>query len=457
MIKYYDTLAAYEADVKSEFESQVSLIGTDNSIKVDGKNVVVGIRAAVTGSIAVLDGLKALHFISVDTFSSASFMSNYEIVGVVRIGVDHPSFRGKIVVINKEFAQMKMSDIYQFRLTGYVLDGTDRNGTLSVREASDWNTYHDYSIAYNASNEAEFVSQLNDYFSENEPFTTQKWRAILNADSSIDLQLYYTDYRQAYNKGQNGFATKENLYPEWLPCSQIIVKNGTRKTMALTNLSRYIAYFKPDGTNGNPNKDITSLSQVADLRLPAYLGTSQYQSDHCAYLRSIFGEGEQGWIKYVKSIAPLKPCEFGATGDKAKYGDAKRNTAYLASMKWIDGGVEKSASPAAAYAASVSYNHELLKKGEWVIPDADLMFDIIEGLEYGTTNNRDADVINRALKVIGAPAISNGSYVWSCSRCYARYCWFAYGGIGCAYAYAYLSDSCLVVPLVLLDVPQSAI
>ena len=456
MIKYYDTLAAYEADVKSEFESQVSLIGTDNSIKVDGKNVVVGIRAAVTGSIAVLDGLKALHFISVDTFSSASFMSNYEIVGVVRIGVDHPSFRGKIVVINKEFAQMKMSDIYQFRLTGYVLDGTDRNGTLSVREASDWNTYHDYSIAYNASNEAEFVSQLNDYFSENEPFTTQKWRAILNADSSIDLQLYYTDYRQAYNKGQNGFATKENLYPEWLPCSQIIVKNGTRKTMALTNLSRYIAYFKPDGTNGNPNKDITSLSQVADLRLPAYLGTSQYQSDHCAYLRSIFGEGEQGWIKYVKSIAPLKPCEFGATGDKAKYGDAKRNTAYLASMKWIDGGVEKSASPAAAYAASVSYNHELLKKGEWVIPDADLMFDIIEGLEYGTTNNRDADVINRALKVIGAPAISNGSYVWSCSRCSAGGCWFADGGVGYAGNYG-LNGSCLVVPLVLLDVPQSAI
>lgn len=456
MIKYYDTLAAYEADVKSEFESQVSLIGTDNSIKVDGKNVVVGIRAAATGSIAVLDGLKALHFISVDTFSSASFMSNYEIVGVVRIGVDHPSFRGKIVVINKEFAQMKMSDIYQFRLTGYVLDGTDRNGTLSVREASDWNTYHDYSIAYNASNEAEFVSQLNDYFSENEPFITQKWRAILNADSSIDLQLYYTDYRQAYNKGQNGFATKENLYPEWLPCSQIIVKNGTRKNMALTNLSRYIAYFKPDGTNGNPNKDITSLSQVNDLRLPAYLGTSQYQSDHCSYLRSIFGEGEQGWIKYVKSIAPLRPCEFGITGDKAKYGDAKRNTAYLASMKWIDGGVEKSASPAAAYAASVSYNHELLKKGEWVIPDADLIFDIIEGLEYGTTNNRDADVINRALKVIGAPAISNSSIVWSCSRCFASRCWFAYGGLGYAYGY-HLSNSYLVVPLVLLDVPQSAI
>ena len=54
MIKYYDTLAAYEADAKSSFESQVSLIGADNTVKFDGRNVVVDIRHALTGSIAVL-------------------------------------------------------------------------------------------------------------------------------------------------------------------------------------------------------------------------------------------------------------------------------------------------------------------------------------------------------------------------------------------------------------------
>ena len=49
MIKYYDTLAAYEADAKSAFESQVSLIGADNAIKFDGRNVIVDIRSAKTG------------------------------------------------------------------------------------------------------------------------------------------------------------------------------------------------------------------------------------------------------------------------------------------------------------------------------------------------------------------------------------------------------------------------
>lgn len=455
MIKYYDTLAAYEADVKSEFESQVSLIGADNSIKIDGRNVVVGIRSAVTGSIAVLDGLKALHFISVETFSSASFMSNYEIVGVVRVGVDHPSFRGKIAIMNKNFASKKLSDIYQYRLSGYILDGTDRTGILSVRDASDWNTNHDYTVSYNADNEADFVSQMNAFFSANEPFVTQKWQAVLNADNSIDLKLYYTDYRNAYNKGLGGFTLKENAYPEWLSVNRIIVKNGSRKTMALTNLSRYVAYYKSDGTNGNPNTDITSLSGVNEVRLPAYLGTSQYQSDHCAYLRAIFGEGEQGWLRYVKSLAPLRPCEYGITGDKARYGDAKRNTAYLASQKWTYDGVEYPASPAADYAASVSYNHELLKRGEWVLPDSDLMFDILDGIEYGTTNNRDADIINRALKAIGASALPNSDFLWSCSRCSALNAWFAHGGSGISGG-GNLGISFLAVPLVLLDVPQSA-
>ena len=161
MIKYYDTLAAYEADVKSSFESQVSLIGADNAIKFDGRNVVVDIKQARTGSIVVLDGNHAMRFISVDTFSSASFMSNFEIVGVVRVGVDHPSFRGQIVIGGKPESR-KISDIYRYKLSGFTCDGTERSGVLSVRESSDnYAANHDYIISYSASNEAELVAQLS--------------------------------------------------------------------------------------------------------------------------------------------------------------------------------------------------------------------------------------------------------------------------------------------------------
>ena len=188
MIKYYDTLAAYKADVKSNFESQVSLIGADNNVKYDGRNVVIDIRSARTGAIAVLDGTHALRFISVDTFSSESFMSNFEIVGVVVIGVDHPSFRGQIAIMYPTPQSKQMATIAQWKLTGYALDGTDRTGTLSIREKSDnWVANHDYVISYNANNESELVNQLNTYFKANEPFKTQKWSAYIDEDNNINL------------------------------------------------------------------------------------------------------------------------------------------------------------------------------------------------------------------------------------------------------------------------------
>lgn len=462
MIKYYDTNAAYNADVKSAFESQVSLIGADNAIKFDGRNVIVDIRSAKTGSIAVLDGNHALHFVSVETFGSASFMSNFEVVGVVRIGVDHPSFRGKVVIMYKAPAGKPLSAIYQYRLTGFICDGTARAGTLSIREASDsWAANHDYAISYNAANELALVGQLNTYFKANEPFKTQGWVAKLNDDNTIDLLFKYTDWRQSsYSTGKAGFALSANLFPELAATTSMLRTNGQRSGEGtITNWARALAYFRNDNssTTYNPAKDVTSVKMSYPICLPAYLGTSQYQEDHCSYLRSVYGEGEQGWLKFMSSFLPVRPTEYGSNGDKAKYGDARKNTYYLASQRYVDAdGNTQPTSPAADFAANINYDHELLKKGQWVLPDSDLFFDVIGGIEYPTTNDRNADVINRALKAIGASALENGSVVWSCSRYGVGYGWCSGGGGGFAGGgdlfYQYLA-----VPLVLLDVPQSAL
>ena len=462
MIKYYDTNAAYEADAKSAFESQVSLIGADNAIKFDGRNVIVDIRSAKTGSIAVLDGNHALHFVSVETFGSASFMSNFEVVGVVRIGVDHPSFRGKVAIMYKAPAGKPLSVIYQYRLTGFTCDGTARTGTLSIREASDsWAANHDYAISYNAANELALVGQLNTYFKANEPFKTQGWVAKLNDDNTIDLLFKYTDRRQSsYNTGKAGFALSANLFPEWIATTAMLRANGRRSGEGtITNWSRALAYFRDDNSSTiyNPAKDVTSVKMSYPICLPGYLGTSQYQEDHCSYLRSVYGEDEQGWLKFMSSFLPVRPTEYGNNGDKAKYGDARKNTYYLASQKHVDAdGNTQPTSPAADFAANINYDHELLKKGRWVLPDSDLLFDVIGGIEYPTTNDRNADVINRALKAIGASSFGNGSVVWSCSRYNASPGWCAYGLYGYA-GNGILYTSLLAVPLVLLDVPQSAI
>ena len=463
MIKYYDTNASYNADVKSAFESQVSLIGADNAIKFDGRNVIVDIRSAKTGSIAVLDGNHALRFVSVETFGSASFMSNFEVVGVVRIGVDHPSFRGKVAIMYKAPAGKPLSAIYQYRLTGFICDGTARAGTLSICEASDsWAANHDYTISYNAANELALVGQLNTYFKANEPFKTQGWVAKLNDDNTIDLLFKFTNRKQAgYNTGKAGFALSANLFPEWVAATSMLRANGQRSGEGtITNWARALAYFRNDNSSTayNPAKDVTSVKMSYPICLPGYLGTSQYQEDHCSYLRSIYGEGEQGWLKFMASFLPVRPTEYGSNGDKAKYGDARKNTYYLASQRYVDAdGNTQPTSPAADFAANINYDHELLKKGQWVLPDSDLLFDVIGGIEYPTTNDRNADVINRALKAIGASALGNDSSVWSCSRYSASGGWCSHGSGGFAYINGILYSSGLAVPLVLLDVPQSAL
>lgn len=462
MIKYYDTLAAYEADVKSDFESQISLIGQNNVVKYDGRNVIVGLESAKTGSIAVLDGNKAMHFISVDTFSSASFMSNYEVIGVVWVGVDWPTFRGQVVILNKEWAaSLKMVEIYQWRLTGYTLDGTDRTGTLSVRCADDnWATDHDYVVSYNASDAASFVEQLNAYFSANEPFIAQQWKAVLTEGGEIDLQLQnWTSWQPcSYNKGTNGFVLTANLLLEWKSSSNMLRRNGHRGgDGTITNWARALSYFRADNssTSYNPSTDITSVKRNYPICLPGYLGTSQYQSDHCSFLRGVYGEGEEGWLKFMESFLPVRPTQYGINGDPL-YGDPKTNTYKLAHETYTDiNGNIKPLSPACAYIAGIGYDNELARKGEWVMPDTDLLFDMLDGIEYPINPDRESDVRNRALLAIGAKPFGNNSYVRSCSRYIALNGWIASGYSGCAGSNA-LYLAFVAAPLLLLRVAERA-
>lgn len=164
MIRYFDTEAAYLAAVQDD-ESQVSLIGESNACKFDGRNVVVGFDSATTGSIAYLDDKKAIHFVATSTFNKPTFPVNYEIFGVVVIGVDHDAFRGDVTVMNKEFKSLVMLERAYLSLTGFTLDGAEHTGTISIREASDnWAANHDYVITYKADNVASFVAQLNEVF-----------------------------------------------------------------------------------------------------------------------------------------------------------------------------------------------------------------------------------------------------------------------------------------------------
>lgn len=455
MIKYYDTEAAYKADTgKGADESQVSLINAGNICRYDGRNVVVGLRSARTGSVAFLDGSRALHFAAPGTFKADGLPEGGEVIGVVVIGVDHQDFRGEVAVMSKTFAAAPMLERWFVRLSGYTLDGTDRTGTLSVWEASDnWAAAHDYAVGYNADSAEALASQLNAYFKANEPFTAQDWVAEVGEDGSVTLHYAYIDNRQATNAAKDGFALAPATAPGWASTTKMLRRNGCRSGEGtITNRPRALAYFRGDNFNKtyNPASDVTTINNSYPICLPGYLGTSKYQSDHCSYLRGVYGEGEEGWLKFMESFLPVRPSEYGIF-DGSRYDTAKRNTYYLAGIKYAgQDGAEKYASPAARLAANLGYDHELLKQGEWVLPDIDLVFSIVGQLKYPTTNDRDADPVNSALKAIGAPSLGNNSGVCSCSRYNLGSGWIANGSKGCASGTG-LIDRSVAAPLVLLD------
>lgn len=455
MIKYYDTEAAYKADTgKGAAESQVSLIKAGNVCRYDGRNVVVGLRSAMTGSVAYLDGSHSLRFAAPGTFKADGLPEGGEVIGVVVIGVDHQDFRGEVAVMNKTFATVQMLERWFVRLSGYTLDGTDRTGTLSVWEASDsWVAAHDYAVGYNADSAQALASQLNAYFRANEPFTAQDWVAEADGDGNVTLHYAYTYYRQASNAAKDGFALANASAPEWADTARMLRRNGRRSGEGtITNWPRVLAFFRDDNSSAiyNPASDVTTTKIPYPICLPGYLGTSEYQSDHCSYLRGVYGKGEEGWLKFMESFLPVRPSEYGIF-DASRYGAAKRNTYYLAGIKYAgQDGVEKYASPAARLAANLGYNHELLKQGEWVLPDIDLLFSLVGQLKYPTTNDRDADPVNSALKAIGAPALGNNSSVWSCFRYSQHNGWTALGYCGFAAGNA-LGFGYVAAPLVLLD------
>ena len=458
MIQYYNTEAEYAAALKDAFESQVSRIGENNAIKYDGRNVVVGLRSATTGAIVAIDSVGALHFIPLNSEPTSTFLQDFTVVGVVAVGVEHEDFRGKVIIVNKANASKMWSAIYSFKLTGYTLDGTDRTGTLKVYSAA--STYDNYVISYNAETAAGLVEQLNTYFQANAPFTTQHWRADADGDGNITLSFLFTFVDQRNCAGSAGFTLTANLLPEIVANSSMLRVSGQRASEgAIANWTKALAYYRNDngtsGYQGGRTSVQTSIKQTYPINLPTWLGTStKNPGDFCAALRAVYGEGEAGWLKFMKTCLTVQPSAFGAF-DKSVCGDGERNTYIMAGRMFEkQDGTSIVAFPAADYCASVSYDHPLLRKGAWVLPDVETLNAIHKNIHYNAVNNRNADPINKALNLIGGTAVSNGSIIWSSSRYYAGSAWCSYGSGGGWGGYA-MCYTYLALPVALLDVSDS--
>jgi hypothetical protein len=366
--------------------------------------------------------------------------SKYEINGVVaaRDGND-------VLIVFKENASKTWAERYQFSLS--VTEGTTA-GKLAVNDASNWAAYTVYTIPITefentAEGKATLVSELNAFFqdTDNPVFQTQDWVAELAEDGTVNINFAYTDYRQAsvtykpsdtaVNRGSDGFTIAANAMPDIPFLANVLRKNGyAGADGAISSMTKALAYFRSDLNNAtyNPTSNVASIKRNYPICLPGYLGTSQYSGgDRCALLRSVYGDGEQGWLKFMKSCLPVYPTEWGLMG----WGDdiASELTKALAAKRYSS--QKKTNEPMCKAACYCDDKATLsLPKGKWHLPSLEQIAQILDGVQYNVVNNRNADVLNKSLNKINGSAVSCSSLLWSAFRVSANLAWFANGNVG---------------------------
>lgn len=387
-------------------------------------------------------------FIKLETLDMASVdNSSYEVLGVVA----HVDKNGILVVYKENESKMFFNRCWWY-LSGYTLDGTERAGTISARfSTNNWATNIDKVITYQADNIEDFVAALNTVFTTDTDFVTNDWEASiidgkvrLTSNSGVSWRPF------VYTTAKDGFVLSDSA-PELKYLERILRKNGAYNDWgAISNFENAKKYLADDINFNIPETPVTSLlSQSSPVTLPVYLGTSSYTSgDMCEYLRSIFGEGEEGWLKYLKSYEPVMNTQNGIFAEET----GKEITSFISKMRYNSPKVQNGTfSPVCDYVSSIATT--TISAGELYVPSAKQLYLILRDVKYGTSTDVNADVLNKALNLIGGIAIKNNDDWWLCCRSSLNFWWLYNGSYGLFYNYT-LSSKYSVIPVLNLKVAK---
>lgn len=409
----------------------------------DIKNVIT-IQPRV-GDIVCRDADGNIRYIEQDTFSQADFPQTWETVGVVVIRKGN-----RVTIISKYNETKKYMEVYPYVVTGYTLDGTEHTAQLRLHGKPTTSTYYDFT--YTASDVDGFVAALQQFLSSN---GETDWSAYKDEDGSVILQYdnynsseYYTA-TYTYASGLT-LTTKAMVdFPEQMPTWWRLCGN---RGYPVWNIEKAKEYFRSDmaSTAYNPSSDVTSVP-VYPICWPAFAGMSQYQDDHCLWLRQQYcadpahpTEGE--WEAYLGSLVACSPYMIGGNAPQWRDGkvlsDMIKDVTYLAA----DGTRKK-------LYQGVVYCSEFMN-GMGYMPSPYEFVEAFRDITYGLSGvaREESDRINRSLYAIGGDGVSSNTAWWLSGRfsIYAAWCAGSTGSVGSSYFY--LSSGC--VPFALLDLPS---
>ena len=342
----------------------------------------------------------------------------YETIGTV-------AFRhgNRVLVVYKENATKVYCNTVDYLLTGYLLDGEEHTSTLRLKLTTNSDMLTDIAVAYTATTQQEMIDILNAVLSAHDKAPTWRWMAYAVGEQ-IYLGADFKFYQQANGcKGADGF-TLEARTMEGVPyCSVALKQNGTYNSDWLTaNLDRRIYYLR--SLAPSLTEDITSTAKNTAVALQDWLGNSPDGLDHCAYLRSVYGEGEEGWIRCIEANRAVMPTDRGSLRYGHQY--AMQLTDRLCELRNCFGDIKH---PAFNYVRTV-VKSVCLPPERWHLISLPDGLELTSMLRYGTDPSRLADPINECLYRIKGAAISNGASRWFAMRGAMHAAWYCYGTHG---------------------------
>lgn len=316
---------------------------------------------------------KKLFYIKADTLVTSELdKSVWEVQGVV-------AYReGKRVVILGLFHTAKALCVRPwFYMTGFSLDGEEHTIVLDIYTKANLNKRVEKTLTYTASTVEEFISALNAAFEADSDFTDQDWFADNKAEAGQVRIHFDSDKEELFDIKVKSGAKITLPLPEIVRFSNRRARNGfSGRAFCLVYPVKDLAYYKADlglGSGGGRVEEQTSVKQSIPINLPTWLGISDKNpGDYCKKLRDVYGEGEDGWVRFMKSMTPILHCDCGVNIMKS----GKAITKKLANFSFVSRKVTIPQPMCEAISHTNEFHLTCLSPDDWYIPSLEEFFNI---------------------------------------------------------------------------------
>ncbi|MDY3759687.1 MAG: hypothetical protein SOZ72_09975, partial [Treponema sp.] len=301
--------------------------------------------------------------------------------------------------------------------------------------------YHYTELPSTFEEESDFVRQLNDWLITSNGGVYGYSAEIVDKNTDSPVLQDPAQYRIIVNAS---FTANVHVSHEWQPFYMVDSKLAIQGTRAIGKPVKAINwYYKNNGFKTNciggccramyydavqkwqnaPTSAMENINIVPGGRyysdFPVRL-VDFNDNDNCKILRDNFANYDE----YLESCMIKFPC--GAGGVIAETPSGKENTYKLANCTFLDNkktGKQEILYPAANWAASIDVNAPKLGKGNWWLPSAAEMSQMMRDVTYDTSFwATNPDIVNRVLEKLtsiddsGWSMLSASTSRWTSSR-----------------------------------------